>query len=94
MATVEEIIVMKVDVIKRGGRKKDFWDLHEALNNHSVYTMIALHKQRFEWTPDDALIYCKLTGFIAADDDFDPVCLKGKEWMFIKEDLQETISKL
>jgi hypothetical protein len=56
--------------------------------------MIALHKQRFEWTPDDALIYCKLTDFIAADDDFDPVCLKGKEWMFIKEDLQETISKL
>jgi len=29
MASVEEIIAMKVDVVLRGGRKKDFWDLHE-----------------------------------------------------------------
>ncbi len=29
LATVEEIIAMKIDVISRGGRKKDFWDIHE-----------------------------------------------------------------
>ena len=29
MASIEEIIAMKLDVIQRGGRKKDFWDLHE-----------------------------------------------------------------
>ena len=33
MATVEEIIAMKVDVVQRGGRKKDFWDLHDLLSN-------------------------------------------------------------
>jgi predicted nucleotidyltransferase component of viral defense system len=32
MATVEEIIAMKLDVMQRGGRKKDFWDLHELLS--------------------------------------------------------------
>jgi len=26
MATIEEIIAMKIDVVQRGGRKKDFWD--------------------------------------------------------------------
>jgi predicted nucleotidyltransferase component of viral defense system len=31
-ATVEEIVAMKVDVVMRTGRKKDFWDLHEVLN--------------------------------------------------------------
>lgn len=93
MATVEEIVAMKVDVIQRGGRKKDFWDLHEALNSHSVNAMIALHKQRFEWTHDEALIYSKLTDFISADDDFDPICLKGKKWIFIKEDWKDAILK-
>jgi hypothetical protein len=29
MASVAEIAAMKVDVVQRGGRKKDFWDLHE-----------------------------------------------------------------
>jgi hypothetical protein len=29
MATSEEITAMKIDVILRGGRKKDFWDVHE-----------------------------------------------------------------
>jgi hypothetical protein len=36
MATVEEIIAMKVDIVQRGGRKKDFWDLHEALNYYTI----------------------------------------------------------
>ncbi|MGZ3757614.1 MAG: nucleotidyl transferase AbiEii/AbiGii toxin family protein [Mucilaginibacter sp.] len=93
MATIEEIIAMKVDVIQRGGRKKDFWDLHEALNSYSIAEMVHLHKQRFEWTHDEAIIYHKLTDFISADDDFDPVCLKSKEWIFIKEDLKEAVAK-
>ncbi|WP_291098959.1 nucleotidyl transferase AbiEii/AbiGii toxin family protein, partial [Flavobacterium sp. UBA5153] len=32
MASIEEIIAMKLDVVLRGGRKKDFWDLHYFLN--------------------------------------------------------------
>jgi hypothetical protein len=31
MATTNEIIAMKLDVVLRGGRKKDFWDLHYFL---------------------------------------------------------------
>ena len=40
LATIEEIIAMKVDVVQRIGRKKDFWDLHELLTNHDIQTMI------------------------------------------------------
>jgi len=36
LATVEEIIAMKIDVISRGGRKKDFWDLHELKDDYSL----------------------------------------------------------
>lgn len=93
MATVEEIIAMKVDIVQRGGRKKDFWDLHEALNQYTITQMIAFHKQRFEWTHDEPLIRNNFTDFTSADDDLDPICLKNKEWAFIKEDIEEAVGK-
>ncbi|WP_374163716.1 nucleotidyl transferase AbiEii/AbiGii toxin family protein [Arcticibacter sp. MXS-1] len=91
MATVDEIVAMKVDVIQRGGRKKDFWDLHEALNDYTIDEMIELHKRRFEWTHDPALIRKNFVDFSSADADFDPVCLKGKIWQFIKDDFEELV---
>jgi hypothetical protein len=92
MATVEEIIAMKVDVVQRGGRKKDFWDLHELLNQYSVATMIDLHKLRFEWTHDELLIRNNFTDFSQADLDLDPICLINKEWIFIKEDIKAAVT--
>jgi predicted nucleotidyltransferase component of viral defense system len=93
MASIPEIIAMKMDVVLRGGRKKDFWDLHELLDNYSPDEMIELHKRRFEWTHDATTIRRNFTNFLTADDDFDPICLKGKIWEFIKEDLTEAINK-
>jgi len=92
MASVEEIIAMKVDIIQRGGRKKDFWDLHELLGKYSIKSMIELHRQRFEWTHNAEFILKNFTNFEMADNDFDPICLKNKEWIFIKEDLIEAIN--
>ena len=40
MATADEIFAMKVNIIQRGGRKKDFWDLHEALNKYTIEEMM------------------------------------------------------
>jgi hypothetical protein len=91
MATVDEIVAMKIDVVQRGGRKKDFWDLHELLTKYNMNEMIALHKQRFEWTHDEALIRQNLTAFSEADLEPDPLCLKGKYWEFIKDDLAEAL---
>jgi predicted nucleotidyltransferase component of viral defense system len=91
MATIPEIIAMKMDIIQRGGRKKDFWDLHELLDNYSINDMIELHKKRFEWTHDEEMIRKNFTNFLTADNDFDPICLKGKIWEFVKEDLAEAI---
>lgn len=89
MATEEEIIAMKIDVVQRIARKKDFWDLHELLTRYSVNEMIALHQKRFEWTHDEALIRKNFIDFTIADDDLDPICLKNKEWAFIKDDIIE-----
>lgn len=92
LASVEEIIAMKVDVVQRVGRKKDFWDLHELLEQYSIDQMIALHATGFEWTHNEELILANFTEFRQADEDFDPICLRGKDWPFIKEDLEEAVN--
>lgn len=92
MATVEEIIAMKIDVVQRSGRKKDFWDLHELLNRYTINEMISFHKHRFEWTHNEPLIRNNFTDFSEADFDLDPICLKNKEWIFIKEDIEAAMS--
>jgi hypothetical protein len=87
LATVEEIIAMKIDVISRGGRKKDFWDIHELKDDYSIEEMLALHKQRFPYTHNGEQIRRYFVNFENADDDFDPICLKGKHWEIIKLDI-------
>jgi len=91
MASIEEIIAMKVDIIQRIGRKKDFWDLHELLSQYKINEMMDLHQQRFEWTHDRALIKRNFTDFSSADLEPDPLCLLNKEWIFIMEDIVNAI---
>ena len=93
MATIEEIIAMKLDVVQRGGRKKDFWDLHELFENYSLTRMLDLHEQRYPYTHDRDLIIQNFTDFSIADDEFNPICFKGKYWEFIKDDIEEIITK-
>jgi hypothetical protein len=83
-----------MDVIQRGGRKKDFWDLHELLPKYSVQQMINLHERRYPYSHDKATIIKNLINFDYADNDLNPICLKGKYWEFIKDDFQEIISEL
>ena len=52
MATIEEIIAMKLDVVQRVGRKKDFWDLHAFIDKYRLEQLLKLHEQRHKWTHD------------------------------------------
>lgn len=91
-ASTEEITAMKIDVIGRGGRKKDFWDIHELLDHYSVDQMLALHAERYPHDDKGAALREKLIDFALADDDFDPTCLRGKYWEIIKLDLIEVVT--
>ncbi|APU69812.1 hypothetical protein C723_1701 [Christiangramia flava JLT2011] len=88
MATLEEIIAIKIDVVQRGGRKKDFWDLHALFNSD----MLDLHKNRYPYTHERNTIIENFTNFSQADDDFDPICLHGKYWEFIKDDIEQLVN--
>ena len=87
LATIEEIIAMKLEVISRGGRKKDFWDIHELKDDYTLENMLDLHKKRYPYNHDKALLKKSFSDFKTADEDFDPVCLKEKHWEIIKLDI-------
>ena len=46
IASLNDVVAMKVDVISRTGRKKDFWDLHELLNTYTIPEMLQIHQKR------------------------------------------------
>lgn len=91
LAKIEDIVAMKIDVIQRGGRKKDFWDLHELLDKFSIDEMINLHAERYPYAHDKNLILNNFTDFKTADNDFEPICLRGKYWELIKLDFLEAM---
>ena len=94
LCSVEEIIAMKLDVIQRGGRKKDFWDLHELMDEYSIDKMFSLHKKRYPYGHDKVVLKNNFTQFENADGDFDPVCLREKHWELIKVDMLDFIKAL
>ncbi len=87
LATVEEVIAMKLEVISNGGRKKDFWDIHELREAFSINEMIVWHKKRYPYGHDTQSLVANFTNFKKADEDFDPICLHHKYWEIIKLDL-------
>lgn len=89
MASLDDIVAMKMDVISRGGRKKDFWDLHILRNKYTVEQMLSLYKERYPYGATDEECIAGLTNFSVADSDPDPTCLLGKKWQLIKLDFVE-----
>ena len=92
MASENEIIAMKLDVVLRGGRKKDFWDLHYYLDKVPIDEMISLYEKRYPYN-DCSTIKNQFVNFESADLDFDPICLLNKSWELIKLDFHQSIGE-
>lgn len=92
MASENEIIAIKLDVVLRGGRKKDFWDLHYYLDKVTIDEMISFYEQRYPYS-DCSTIKSQFVNFESADADFDPICLLDKSWELIKLDFFERTNK-
>ncbi len=93
LASVEELIATKLDIIIRGPRKKNFWDLHELTEEYSFNEMLSIYKEWYSFSPDKKEIKAALTNFSAAENDFEPLCLRGKHWEVIKLDLLDFVAK-
>jgi len=50
LASTEDITAMKMELIARGGRKKDFWDIHELMEKFTLKEMLAWYQARYPYT--------------------------------------------
>jgi predicted nucleotidyltransferase component of viral defense system len=94
LANIRDVAAMKFETIVNGGRKKDFWDVHELLEKFSLGEMFAFHEKRYPFGHKRNEIREAILDCSAADDDFDPVCLKSKFWELIKLDLIEAAENI
>lgn len=91
LSQLEEISAMKLEVIGRGGRKKDFWDIHMLLDRFTLEEMLDFYLLKYPHNHTKTELREQLVNFDSADHDFDPICLKGKYWELIKLDIEETL---
>lgn len=93
MFSVEDIIAMKVQAILGRAKKKDFWDIAELLNHFEVKDFVELHKEKFSTqnlliTVPQAMVY-----FEDADEDENPISLKGQTWESVKDKIKREIGR-
>lgn len=94
LAPLEEIAAMKLEVIVNGGRKKDFWDLHELLDEFTLAQMIGYYNKRYPYGATRKALLKRCVDFSLAEDDLTPNCYRDKVWEFIKLDIEAAVDSL
>jgi hypothetical protein len=90
-ASTEDIIAMKVQAVLGRARKKDFWDIATLLEHYSVEDFARFHKEKFSTQNLLVSVPQAISYFADAEDDVDPVSLKGQTWESVKEAIQEKV---
>ena len=92
-SSIEEVAAMKFEVIAQGGRKKDFWDVHQLLEIYTLDDLIGFYIKRNPYGYSKNELLTQVVDFSVAEDDFTPNCFKNKDWEIIKLDFEELAMK-
>jgi predicted nucleotidyltransferase component of viral defense system len=88
----KDISAMKIQAILGRAQKKDFYDLYELLQHHSLEDIVDWHKAKY---PNQMLaisIPNALTYFPEAENSETPFSLKGQNWNQVKEGISRAVS--
>ncbi len=93
LASLEDIVAMKLKAVADRGSKKDFIDIYFLLNYFSMEEMLQLFNKKF---PEIALfmVVKSLTYFIDAEEQVMPKMFIPTSWEAVKEKLCEEIRKV
>ena len=88
IASEKEIAAMKIQAITQTEqRRKDFWDIHELLEDYTLSEMVGWGIQRYPWSVTHESVKDAFARLPMMNDHTEVVCLKGNYWEFIVEDL-------
>ena len=84
LASIKDIVAMKLKAIAGRGSKKDFYDIYCLLNLYSMKDMIVLFKNKY---PDHEIftVYKSLLYFEDADIEPDLILFEKLEWTKVKD---------
>lgn len=87
-----DIMAMKIQAILGRGKKKDFWDIAELLQHYSVIDFIKNHKEKYSTQNLLISIPQVMIYFQDAEEDEDPVSLRGQTWEGVKKTIREKVA--
>jgi predicted nucleotidyltransferase component of viral defense system len=80
MFSQPDIMAMKVQAILNRGKKKDFWDVAELLQNYTIADFVQFHKEKYSSQNLMITVPQALTYFSDAAEDEAPRSLKEQTW--------------
>lgn len=92
LVSISDIIPMKLSAMAQRGAKKDFWDIAELLNHFTIAEMLELFGKKYK-NHDYGYIVHSLYYFEDADNQEDPVDLKGVVWEQVKEKIKRAANE-
>lgn len=94
IASLEDIIPMKLNAVMSRGSRKDFWDLHEILERYSMEEVWEMYENKFPYHDISKEEIEKMYNFDRANYEGDsPTCLKGKYWELIRGDIEYSVKE-
>ncbi|MBU0569594.1 nucleotidyl transferase AbiEii/AbiGii toxin family protein [Patescibacteria group bacterium] len=92
VASVIDIACMKLSAISSRGSKKDFVDLYEILEAHTLKQLFTFFEKKFKGVKYQKLHLLKsLVYFADAESDPEPILLKEMDWETVKARLEKEI---
>lgn len=88
-----DIAAMKIQAILGRGKKKDFWDFYELLQQYPLQQIMDWHQQKY---PNQMLaisIPNAITYFVDAEESETPVSFKKQTWEVVKKGIQLAVSE-
>jgi hypothetical protein len=92
LMSINDIMAMNVAAILKRAVKKDFWDIAELLDHHTMAELISCYNKKY---PNQQLLISipqALIYFADAEESEDPIGLKQQTWTDVKKKIGHQVS--
>jgi predicted nucleotidyltransferase component of viral defense system len=93
LLSVADVAAMKFNAISNRGSKKDFFDVVELMEHHTLEEMLVFFSNKYR-SSDPFTVIRSLAWFEDAEADPDPVSIRGCTWADVKSTVSAALVRL
>lgn len=90
LASMDDVLAMKLNALAQRGLKKDFWDIAELFKTYSLVQMLELYEAKYA-NNEIGFIVKSLTYLADAEKSETPETLNGASWDNVKEIINKNV---